>query len=123
MSKTSIFSVGAIFFLLGCTSSTSPEERAEINSAAAETVTIAESVYLTETVDLSEADFIGQPMFRLETFLGRPAFVRQEGVGAFHRYDTEVCRIYAMTANEAGLIDRLTVSDRSGAPMRLGECL
>ncbi|MCI5045529.1 MAG: hypothetical protein MRY72_12600 [Aquisalinus sp.] len=123
MSKISIFSVGAIFLLVGCTSANSPDEFTEVNANPVETAVVTDNTYFTETFSLSASDFIDQPMFRLETFLGRPAFVRQEGVGAFHRYDTEACRIYAMTANEAGLIDRLTVRGLNGEDKILAECL
>ncbi|WP_306252020.1 hypothetical protein [Parvularcula sp. IMCC14364] len=125
MLRFSCFSVGAFFLLAGCTSSSAPPEPAAPETAESATFSALGNVYQAEALDLVEADFIGQPVFRLETFFGDPTFVRSEGVGEFRRHDTDTCRVYVLMTGGTGVVDRLTVGGvmAGDASPRLRDCL
>lgn len=62
------------------------------------------------------ATFIGSDVAVLDAYLGKPALIRREGRNAFHRYDLDDCRAFAVVAPAGGLVQAL-----STGPLNNGE--
>lgn len=60
--------------------------------------------------------FIGRPVAKLSAALGEPALARREGATAFHRYDIDKCRVYAMVAADGTVTALSTGPAVVGAP-------
>lgn len=74
---------------------------------------VAETLPAAPVLGRDPATFIGEDVSVLNAYLGEPALVREEGRNAFHRYDLEGCRAYAVVAPAGGLVQALSTGPLS----------